>query len=370
MLDKTHGEEERELLLRWNAILDQLRAYDDKQPGNSIEGLNQLITTKLTVVGLENCFETAQEASPTGQEIDFFRKRKSMLQDALYRRCFAEVGKRAADAYREVEAFFTQRLAGRFPFANEISDIYPTVAEPLALRTFFSLYDEKEGLILGVPNSTPSFDDQGPAIHAFIEQLGKVRTFLAPFLENPDSGALPVLDFEVQFRVNRQAEVGGDQVIEWRLEVGERKVVHPPRDPVVRWTSGDRMRLTLRWANESIWHPDKEQEKGALEISKKTVTYTYDNPWSVVSFLQDHPSSDSDFTTLEDEKPETLKFILKMKRDEDTIDRTTTPEERELQSKLFIRLSLIAPDSKEPIRLPEFPREAPRLPAAEDDLQD
>jgi type VI secretion system protein ImpL len=312
---------------------------------------------------LGNCFETARPATPATTAGDFFRDRERTLRDRLYRQCFAIVGKQAAKAYGEVQSFFTQRIAGKFPFADGISDIYPSVAEPETLREFFKAYDKNKEIILGVPADTPSFGTNGPAIHKFINDLANVRVFLAPFLDNTEPGALPVLDFEVEFRVNRQAEVGGDQVIEWRLEIGERELVHPPPDPVVRWTYGDRVRLKLRWADGSVWQPVKGQEAQALEIDGKSATFTYENPWSLVSFMQDYPTVKSDFLTLLDEKPRTLKFILAMERSEKNPDmRKLTEEELTSESRVFIRVSLIAPDSKEPIHLPTFPKQAPRLP--------
>ena len=68
----------------------------------------------------------------------------------------------------------------------------------------------------------------------------------------------------------------------------------------------------------------------------------------------------TDFFSLEDEKPHTLKFELKTRsKGGKTVGFDTGPISGE--AKVFIRVSLIAADTKEPLRLPNFPDQAPLL---------
>ena len=360
MLANVGNDEHRELLLKWDAILNALDGYEEKQPGNSVASLEELLAVEFAQVGLENCFETARpftQASTTG---DFFRDQEYYLRDHLYQRCFAVVGQRAAEGYDRVRRFFNQRLAGKFPFAREVNNIFPVEADPETLKEFFRLFDKEKDIILGVPASSTAFRSAGLRIHEFIRDLEKIHGFLSPFLLETEPGAVPVIDCEVEFRVNRQNETAGDQIIEWKLDIGERQLIHPDPDPMVRWTLGDPVRLTLRWAQGSPWSPAETQTAGQTDVGKKTVTFDYQNKWSLISFLQRHPSVATDFFSLEDEKPHTLKFELKTGATEASIGGVGTGLVSS-EAKVFIRVSLIAADTKEPLRLPSFPDKAPLL---------
>ena len=73
-------------------------------------------------------------------------------------------------------------------------------------------------------------------------------TFFGPFLEKKQG---PMLDFGIQFRVNREDEIGANQIIDWKLDVGKKKFAYLSDDLNGRWVFGDPVRLTLRWANDS-----------------------------------------------------------------------------------------------------------------------
>jgi hypothetical protein len=81
--------------------------------------------------------------------------------------------------------------------------------------------------------------------------MDRVHEFFGPFLEKKQG---PVFDFRVQFRVKPeqpgQAETAGNQIIDWKLEVGKKKFAYLSDDLTGRWIYGDPIRLTLRWANE------------------------------------------------------------------------------------------------------------------------
>ena len=141
MLDKTGGEVHRDLLLKWDRIVDELSGYQEKRPGNSVTALEELIATEMTQIGLENCFEVARPVAQGGTTGDFFRDKELTLRDRLYQRCYQVVGERAAAGYERLSRFFNQRLSGKFPFAEAVSEVYPVEADPESLREFFRMFD-------------------------------------------------------------------------------------------------------------------------------------------------------------------------------------------------------------------------------------
>ena len=104
MLDKTGGEVHRDLLLRWDRILDELAGFEEKRPGNSVTALEELIGTQMAQVGLDNCFDVARPFPQGGSTGDFFRDKELQLRDRLYQRCYQVVGERAARMAADVGA--------------------------------------------------------------------------------------------------------------------------------------------------------------------------------------------------------------------------------------------------------------------------
>ncbi len=363
------------VLSRWENILTELLDYENQKPGNAIAALETYIGSELPQENLADC---SQERRLTpGQPRDsggFFRQRENFLRRKLSERCRELVRERIVAGttgdrgYGRIENFFNQRLAGRAPFTDDPAAPGPD-ADPADLRKFYQLFDPIAELLLAVPEESASFRGAGAEVHAFIARMQEVRIPLASFLASSEPDAVPVVDFEAAFRVNREREIGGNQIIEWRLEVAETTLGNRSPEPRQgRWTLGDEIRLTLRWAEDSPRVPDPGPMRPGVAIADRTVTFSYSNPWSLWTLLAAHRSSSQDFAGFVDPKPCTLRFVV------DTVAAETAEETEQaaveapepVPARVFIRLSLIDPESKEPLALPgRFPSQAPPLPAPE-----
>ena len=345
----------RELAEGWRAIIEQLGAYQNQTPGNSLATLENLIAQGMTPIGPDDC-RSSQLAMASVD--DFFLERANALGTELLRRCEDLAGERAAVRYGELEALFLQSLSGRFPFAEiGTRTTYPGV-RPGDLRSFFALYDIYAASILAVPASNPNFDGTGEAAHAFLKRLAEVRSFFAFFLATPEPQAVPRYDFDVIFRVDREAERGGNQIIDWRLDAGEQRFFAPNGSG--RWTYGeDEIGLELRWAQDSPRVPYLSEPADHVKVGDRVVTYRHDDAWSLLRFMLERRGP------VPEPNPHTLSFEIRTEPSEATADQAPVdPVASESPTVVFLRLRLKTPDAKnpQPVVLPPcFPIYAPVL---------
>ncbi len=271
----------RSSLSRWTAVSEQLKAYTAKVPGNSVSGLEDLVLKDLTEIEPANCsrrITTRMLAEPVD---NFFENRRSALRRQIWERCRDLAGGQAAEGYRRVEAFFNQRLAGKFPFSSGLPTRLDTEADPADLRAFFTLYDTYAPIVRAVPEA-----DRPPGTGQFIEQAGKVRAFFKPFLEDPARPEGPSFDLAVRFRENRRAEKGADRIIRWSLASGEQTVAHPNAVPTIPWTYGTPIRVELQWAKDSPVVPAESAEIPGVIVRDRTAVLELRDRWSLLTLLR------------------------------------------------------------------------------------
>ena len=339
----------------WQAIIEQLGAYQNQTPGNSLARLEDLIKLDMAAIGPDDC--RASQLAMTSVD-DFFLERANALGSELLQRCEDLAGERAAARYGELASLFQQRLAGRFPFADGSErSTYPGVV-PGDMRAFFALFDRYAASILGVPPGNENFAGTGEAAHAFIHRLAEVREFFAFYLATPEPQAVPRYDFDVIFRVDRDAERGGNQIFRWQLDSGEQRFFAP--NGTGRWTYGeDTVALELRWAQDSPRVPYLAEPAENIEVLDRVVTYRYDDDWSLLRFLLDRRGP------VPEPNPQTLSFEIRTRPSDETADQAPVdPVASESPTVVFLRLRLKTPDAKnpQPVVLPPcFPTLAPVL---------
>jgi type VI secretion system protein ImpL len=407
-LGATHQRGARSLIARWDGILADLADYRDKKPGSRLGSLESLVVTELPKIALDRC--PTAGAAVAADATRFFASREAALRDAVARRCRTLAAQRAVASYRRIENFFNQRLAGRFPFAAD-GDAGPAPeAGAETVREFFRLFDAEAGALGALragsaepspaalpaspPASAPAAPPVGPGPRPaagreadgdrcpfrradgevlgresldFLCELHEVRDFLAPYLDAREPVEKPTFDLEVEFRVNRRHERLGDQIIDWAVDVGDRRIGHLDPQPAGRWSLGAPIQVTLRWASGSPWTPVAERERPEVEVRDRTAVYRYPNLWSLVSLVNAHRSSPADLDGFDDLRPHTLRFSVPARREPGEVEDGEAPAGGavEAETRVFIRLSLVAPESKRPLVVPSFPREAPRLPELE-----
>jgi type VI secretion system protein ImpL len=335
-----------QLLTKWQSIAAEMDKYANKNPASAVATLETFVGTVMPTLTVDNYFEKIAAGDVNAQSSDFFLNRRNDLRRRIYRRFDAIAAARALRQYQELAASFNQNLAGKFPFVAGASR--GAEADPPAIREFFKLFDaNNKSIVAHLDRLLPSKGPDELRVAEFLKGMVPVRAVLASFLDDPKAIA-PIFDFEVEFRVNQRREVGGNQIIEWQLEVGDQKILSRDTMKRGRWVLGDPVILSLRWAKDGPNVP----VNGNVDGSTKTVAFREATRWSLLSMLQAYASAPADFDQLVDPAPTTLRFLIPQ--------RTASGDEAP-QTRVFVRLTLLSADKKEPVTLPVFPVRAPAL---------
>lgn len=357
-----HQAEHRSLYRRWESILKELKAYNNKQPGNSVAGLEELIRDKMQQVSLVDCGQARASGSVRGTGRDFFIDRRGSLQEDLFARCQVLAFERAATQYQAAEQFFNRRLAGRFPFSDTPPGNFANEADPEDLITFFRSFESYAGYFAQVP---PELANEATAAASrFVTHMAEVRQLLAPFLTSEEDPKTPIFDVDVEFRTNQCKEVGANQIIGWELYLGDQVITHRDEVRLGRWQYGQPVRLALRWARDGQLLPATTDPRLGVWVKGREVSWERQHRWSLFGLLRSQRTSKADFCARSEPLPHTLRFAVPTRpADQPSEGLADDGKPIDLQETVvFLRLTLLAPETKDPLVLPsEFPLRAPEL---------
>ena len=355
--------------LDWSQILSDLDAFDNRLPGNPISSLETFIVTDMDRVNLDGCSSTIKLTTDASR--DYFLRIRNSMRAQFFRRC-TELGRIKAvnDAiaalgnYREIQESFNQSLAGGFPFTDlGTRPDYPDL-DPWELLKFFRLFDSKEKAAREALARSAEYGATPDGAVEFLDQVARVRAFFGPFIEKKQG---PMFDFRVQFRVNPDHEIGANQIIDWKLDVGKKKFGHLSDDLDGRWVFGDSIRLSLRWANNSPVVPVSSASPAPVKVKDRVAVFEYDDRWSLFTLLVKHglmlkrAGTTAECDQGYDAEPYTLKFTVRT--DPDPAGQPGQPVDlKSSNAEVFIRISLVTANKQEPLLLPCFPQKAPPVP--------
>jgi type VI secretion system protein ImpL len=341
---------------KWQSILDDLRDYDAKKPGNSLALLEDYAGVQMTKVGTSDCVAATLPASfKPGR--GFFSASLYDLSKQLAGRCYLIAGKDASARYTELARYFNQRLAGRYPFAEAPPRAGEPEAEPDDLRAFYRLYDASQAVIRSMPLDGGGVAPSFASARQFLDDIASVRAFFAPFLDAKKAEPSPSFDVETTFRVLREREVDGNQIIGWSLAVGDDVVTNHDKKRKLRWMPGQPVRLTLRWASDSPRVPVLPAAVRGASVRDRSIVYEYTNRWSLLTALGDHTAASDELPSYADSEPVTLAFAVYTQPADAPPSQTATPK----PAQVFARVALLAPGTTQTLDVPRFPQRAPRL---------
>lgn len=344
---------------RLRGITREVDRFKNKNPRSSVAELEAFIRTELAEIDGQNCIDKMAPRLGAVRDADFFLERQAVLRQQLYARCVELVTVEATKAYAIIKDNFGRTLAGRFPFSQQPDRKPGGEADLEDVVQFLRLYDRHVKSVLPLlRNRTPP---AGATANAgrFLDQMDRVRAFLGPLVP-PDDGA-PAAGYEIaiEFRVNQPAEVDGNKIIDWHLEVGNQTVKLRDANPRLRWYPGMPITLALRWAKDAASTPVNDGALSYLSVDGKNVSYRFTDPWALVSMLKMHAAGPVDAASRSELRPHTLKFEFATQPVPATGQyRSTLPEGR---ARVFIRLTVTPGGKKVILSLPVFPYQAPGL---------
>lgn len=354
----------------WDGILADLDAYENKTPGNPISALETFIRTEMDRVSVDHCTGIARVFDDRSS--DYFLRIRNSLRQGFYARC-TELGRSKAiidtltalENYRKIEQSFNDNLRFGFPFG----DVNGPQIDPPSLTKFFDELDLREKAAREALDRSEGFGALPERARVFLKQAVKAREFFAPFLEKKQG---PVFDFKLQFRIQPelpgQAERGGNQIIDWQLEVGKKNFAYRGEDLTGRWVYGDPIRLTLRWANDSPARPMASLLPVPFVVKERTAIFEYNDRWALFTFLLKHglmlkrAGTQAECDQGLDPDPYTLKFTIRTGPDPAGLP----GQRQDLQStsaEVFMRVTMLTANKPEPLMIPCFPVKAPPVPS-------
>ncbi len=336
--------EVRILTDRWRKILDDIRGFESKKPGNPVLALEDYILNQMPKVDTRSCQAAVVRVQDDG---GLFASNLLDLSRQLQSRCYTLAGGHAMELYQEAAHYFNQRLAGRYPFTSKSPGPRVPESDPEDVRAFFRLYDRCQAVFRSVPAGT---GHELREARAFIDQIARARAFFAPYLDAEKPELYPSFDIEANFRILREREVAANQIIGWTLEVGGDRITDRETESrKLRWTLGERVRLSVRWASDGPLTPVIRVPKAGVSVQERTVVYEYTNRWALLAALSDNRAPLSSYG---DEQPVTLALAVYTQ----PVDGSPAAE---APTQVFLRLTVLAPGTTQTLDPPPFPERAP-----------
>jgi type VI secretion system protein ImpL len=208
----------------------------------------------------------------------------------------------------------------------------------------------------------------GVAVQRFVDQFDRSRNFLAPLVpaeENTPAG----YDLAVEFRANQGAEIQGNKVIDWSLEIGRQRLGLRDAPKPLRWEPGQPISLTLRLAKDGQFSPLADPKQPALSVDGKTVTLRFADAWSLFNLI----GRQREVEARNDGRNQLLRVEFPLQMDNPSalantpapkaplLPATLKPAEvGENRAKVYLRLTLSPPGKRTPLIWPgPLPTRAP-----------
>ena len=344
-------------------VVRELERFKTKAPQGSIAELEAFIRSDLVEIDGQNCIEKLSSKMGQSRNPDFFKERLSSIRQGLYSRC-AEI------AISDVRQFFLamgkkfEVLKGRFPFGPAQGGRGEAAFDDVV--EFFKLYDQHiklvQPFIVGRKLATgtvsaPTSAERDVAAR-FIEQTSILRTFLAPLLPQDDMAILQGYDISVEYRVNQSAEIDGNKIVDWSLEVGDQVLKLRDQQRSVHWRPGQPITFNLRWAKDAPGGPIIDGASQHMSVDGKTVSYRFNGDWALIKLLKLHGASPEAPSRME-LRPHLLKFEFA------TVGVGALPGGRASMSdsrvRVFIRALIMPGAKKDILMIPIFPVDVPAL---------
>jgi len=368
---------EEQDLFKWQRIIEELTRYNNKKPDNSVTALEKFIRFEMDKITSKNYLEKISRKDLEQRSGDLFLQKRNELRRMLYARIEGLASQHVQKLYQVLKDSFNTLLAGRFPFAPLTEQKVYREAIPEEIRDFYRLYDEQAEPMRELIKESRLFGSSGEQAILFLDQMKVVRLLFAYYLDgSKETGNYPIFanymgeegklkevvpsfDFDIEFRVNRRSEIGGNRIIEWQFTSGDQKFGHNDEKRLGRWRYGDPINVTLRWAKDALDTPAFAGAEEGVRIDGKTVRFNYHNKWALIRLLALHAAPAEDFYHLADPKPHTLKFLVRTRTAQDEID---TSHEQLPETRVFMRMVVLTPGKKKrALVIPFFPTRAPEL---------
>ncbi|APW44407.1 type VI secretion system protein [Rhodoferax saidenbachensis] len=350
-LDKAAAE--GQLATRWQAINREVERYRTKNANSSLNAYEQFLMTVGVDVDRYTCAEKLATKAPSKRPTDYFAIRHLQVYTALLKRCTDLRYTEQQELWSDFAYNFNRLLAGRPPFAvSNGKDLIDADFDDVG-QLFRS--SDKMARVL----KTSPLDKQSLAhtqeMRRFSDQYERARVFMAPLYPVED-GVVAGYDIAAEFRVNQGAELDGNKVIDWALEIGPQtlRFRDPPR--ALRWEPGMPVTLTLRVAKDAPGNVFADPQQPYMSVDGKSVIYRFTDTWSLLRMIKSQREADTGARS--DGRTQLLRMEFPMGTGTE-LGKSGQPDVR---ARVFLRFTLSAVGKRTPLAWPgTFPSRAPEF---------
>lgn len=241
---------------------------------------------------------------------DYFLEIRNRYYRSLYNRCESLAGHKAIDRFNRAASFFNVNLAGRFPFTKDSGKTTLTEADPADVQTFFQLFDSLSEPDLETITRASRFANAQDSLQEFIREVESVRPLMLASLDQGMKKQIPEISLDIQFRTNRDQEVGGDKIIDWSVDFGTRRVGYRDQNKKASWRVGAPVDMSFRWALDSDNVPVTDPRTPQLEVFGTKAVFSYRGRWSLIRLIREHATPVSTFNASQTPGPQILSFVV------------------------------------------------------------
>jgi len=172
------------LVAAWDAVVASVQKFDRGDPTSSAAVLRTYIRQTLGVTDLAACSAVGTQPDSMRSAVDLFEIRRREGRAAAIGRCVPGGSAPGVALYRRMRGLFQSQLAGRFPFVDSSGVASAPDADPAAVRELFRLYDALRRSGDVEIRSDPRLAEPAKSAIVFLDQLAKVRPFMAAFIDS------------------------------------------------------------------------------------------------------------------------------------------------------------------------------------------
>jgi type VI secretion system protein ImpL len=335
---------------RWAGLLADVDSFDQKLAGNGLMALDAFLREGVPGITPErDCVATAGVVRARVAGSYLVGVRTELLDDTVAR-CRELARSSIESRYAAVARAFNESLAGRFPFSDVVDA--PRNASPADVVEFLRILDRQDGRALAQQTAARSCAEGAVQ---FLRQIDAIYPLLASARDLKSSGV--TMDVMPEFRVNREAEIGGNQIADWQLQVGSTVFREGQAAKPARWASGDPVRLVLRFARDSPSRPVTITDRWR-RARDRTVEFEFGGVWGLLALLHAGRPAPAEVLAARDAGPQTLGFAIPVEPDPARSQLAVAPPAAGT-FRVYLRLQLFQAGRPDPITIDGFPARAP-----------
>lgn len=345
---------DRALINKWRRLIEQIRLYDKQIPDSSLLALEAFIVNDMSKLSLKNIFDKIPISDVADESGDYFKQILIDIKKGM--RAQAEIIKRkqVVKNYNTLVKIFNDTLAQRFPFVRGAPTRMETEAEPEDIREFFTLYKNFGNDPKVILDQVHQMGGIAQNVLLFLQRMEKIKEFFADYLDPNSLNDVPTFNFSVDFRTNRNAELGANLVVDWSFSAEEGLyITNHDKERTGRWEFGEPVEFVFRWPDGIDVVPVKDRAQPVMSVEDQSAIFRYSQRWALLWMLRIQNAT-QDANSKTDPTPYTLRFDV--------------PLGVRKKARIFNRITILQPPkgkgAGKVLLVPPFPEQAPSLPEA------